>query len=319
MTDLNILRHYSRKLIRELAILELSKDNDKATPQRWHALIDISQNPQITVSRLAQNLVMHISSVSRLLNSLLDDGLVKWNEAADGREKKLQITKKGEAEIQKIDKFSNIKILNAFRFLGAKDQEQIFESIKKYADALEKSRIKNQIAKIKILTLSSSRALRCQVRDMIMSVQNKEFDIEFLPEDEIYIMQAEKAFYYKNSCNFWYAVDAGGKVIGSIALKKISKHEGEVKKFFVCPEYRGQKVAQALMLKLAQAAQKHKFNIIYLGTMDKLKAAQAFYSKVGFELIAKNSLPNYYEKCILDNLFYKAKTSELLKKINSSN
>ncbi len=318
-SNINDLRHFSRKLIRELGMLELSKDSTLDAPAHWHALIEISQNPKITISKLAQLLVMHISTVSRIVNSLLEDKLVKFSSDSDQRKKCLEITKKGQNEKKKIDEFSDFKVLNAFRYLGVKDQEQIIESIKKYADALEKSRLKNQLAKVKILTMSTSRALRRQIKEMIQTVQQKEFGIPYLPEDEIYILQAEKDFYYNNSYNFWYAADEAGRVIGSIALKRINKQDGEVKKFFVAREYRGQKVAQALMLKLVTAAKNHKFTHLYLGTVDILKGAQNFYEKSGFQKIDKKLLPKNYYQCSVDNLFYRGKPGEVLEKIQNYN
>jgi len=310
--NIDNLRHYSRKMVRELGILEIEKDNDKASPQRWHALIEISQNPKITVSQLSQNLVLHISTVSRILNSMVEDKLVQYDINSDRREKSLQITAKGLKELKRIDDFSNSKIVNAFRFLGEKDQNQIVEAIKKYSLALEKSRVSNETKKIKILTVSTSRLLRQQIKTMVANIQKNEFVIPVTDETNACILDIESNFYYNNSYNFWYAVDDAGALIGCIALRKIDKNNGELKKLFVVKEYRGQKVAQALMSKLLKAAQEHKFQHLYLGTVDVLKMAQSFYLKYGFKKISKQDLPKSFDICNLDTLFLKAKTSEII-------
>lgn len=318
MSQLNIdnLRHYSRKMVRELGMLEIEKDDDKATPQRWHALIEISQTPKITVSKLSQNLVLHISTISRIVNSLVEDKLVQYDLNKDRREKSLKITKKGLQELKKIDEFSNSKILNAFRFLGAKDQEQIIDAIKKYSLALEKSRLSNQLQKVKILTISTSRALRQQIKSMVENIQKNEFSIAITEDANACIIKVEEGFYYNNSYNFWYAVDDAGAIIGSIALKKIDKTSGEIKKFFVVKEYRGQKVSQALMLKLLHAAKEHKFRNLFLGTVDILKVAQSFYLKYGFQKIPKKNLPKNFELCALDTVFFRAKTDFALQQLS---
>lgn len=314
--NINNLRHFSRKLIRELGILEIDKDNEKSTPQHWHALIEISQEPEISISKLAQKLVLHISTASRIVNSLIADKFVKYTTNSDKREKRLQITQKGQNEIKNIDTFSNKKILNAFKFLNKKDQEQIIEAIKKYSFALEKSRIKDELKKIKILTLSNSKALRNQIRSMIEDIQKNEFSIAIPKDANLCVIKAEEDFYFNNSCNFWYATDENGLVIGSIALKKIDNNNGEIKKFFVAKKYRGQKVAQLLMAKLLKAAQNHQFKNLYLGTVDVLKLAQSFYIKSGFTLISKDCLPKNFELCKVDNVFFKGKISNILPKIN---
>ncbi len=310
--NINSLRHYSRKMIRELGILEIEKDNEKSTPQRWQTLIEIAQTPKITISKLSQNLVLHISTISRIANSLIEDKLVRYDSNLDRREKSLKITKKGLLELKKIEDFSNHKILNAFKFLGVKDQEKIVEAIKKYSDALEKSRLSNQLKKIKILTISTSRPLRKQIKSMIVNIQKNEFSIPVTEETNACILRAEDNFYYNNSYNFWYAVDEAGSIIGSIALKKIDKNNGEIKKFFVVREYRGQKVSQALMIKLLDAAKSHKFQHLYLGTVNVLKAAQSFYLKYGFKKITKKSLPKNFEQCALDTFFFKGETNKIV-------
>lgn len=309
--DIENLRYYSRKMVRELGILEIDKDSDKATPQHWHALIEIAQNPQITISKLSQNLVLHLSTVSRLINSLLEDKLIQYTYGIDRREKSLKITPKGQSELKKIDEFSHQKIINAFKFLTGNEQKQIFSAIKKYSLALEKSREEQQLQKIKILTISTSRFLRKQIKNMVQNIQKNEFSIPVTDETNACIMRAEEDFHYNNSYNFWYAIDEAGSIIGCIALKKIDKTNGEIKKFFVVKEYRGQKVSQVLMNKLLQAAKNHGFKHLYLGTVDVLKGAQKFYLKCGFIEIAKKSLPKNFQLCALDTVFFKGITHNL--------
>ncbi len=306
------LRKFSRKMVRELTILELNKDDKKAIAQNWHALIEIQENQKITISQLAKNLVCHVSSISKIVDKLVNQGFVKEKSGKDKREKFLQITKKGEQEIKKIDEFSNHKILNAFRFLGRKDQEQIIDAIKKYALALEKARVKNGLAKVKILTLSTSRALRKKVKNMVENIQKNEFG---LTDDNDCILKAEDEFCYNNSCNFWYAINDENEIIASVGLKKIDKQNSELKKFYVAKEYRGQKLSQALILKLLTAAKNHNFKNLYLGTIDVLKNAQNFYEKYGFKKVSRNKMPENFQFCQVDNLFYKAQIDLVSAKI----
>src|SRR3990167_3895670 len=152
------LRHASRKLIRELGMLQLSKARLKNTPQHWHALIEISKEPDITIAKLSQLLLLSSSSVSRIVNSLIKDHLVTYRNGIDKREKYLHITPTGMLEIKNIDQFSNSRIQGAFEFLTEDDKNQIITSIVKYAAALEKSRLSRE--QVKILTLSTSRTIR---------------------------------------------------------------------------------------------------------------------------------------------------------------
>ena len=130
-------------------------------------------------------------------------------------------------------------------------------------------------------------------------------------ELNISIFKAEDDYYFNHSCNFWYAVDDNGTIIGSIGLKKINLHDAEIKKFFVSKSYRGKGVARKLLHTLLKAAVKHRFTYLYLGTVDTLHAAQRFYGKYDFSRINSSDLPSDFIKCELDTVFFKVKIKEL--------
>lgn len=297
------LRHFSRKLIRELGILELSNSRSKKTPPHWHSLIEISKTPDITISKLSHLLLLSTSATSRIVNFLVKDKLVTFKDGLDKREKYLSLTKAGEKELEEIDSFSNEKILGAFEFLNEVSQHEIIAAIQKYSEALEKSRLQKE--QVKILTLPTSRTVRKQIMQMIANIQKNEFSIPVPKDINISILKAEEEFYFNNSYNFWYAIDANGIVIGSIGLKKIDPNNAELKKFFVRQDYRGKRIAQKLMQSLLKSASKHGFKHIYLGTVDEFQAAHRFYEKSGFKKIPKSQMPVGFDFCPVDTVFFK--------------
>ncbi|MBA3286334.1 MAG: MarR family transcriptional regulator, partial [Nitrosopumilus sp.] len=263
----------------------------------------------ITISRLGDLLLVSTSTISRLVKSLANEGLLIISEGNDKREKYLYLTDEGHIEIKKIDTFSEFKINSSFEFLTDKEIEQILHSLSMYSNALEKGRLLRE--RIKIRTLSTSRTIRKQIINMVENIQVDEFSIPVTNEINLCILKAEESFYYNNSYNFWYATDENGKIIGSVGLKKINDQFGEIKKFFVTKEYRGKGVAQKLMKNLFKAALKHKFDILVLGTVDKLYSAHKFYIKNGFKLIDQKDLPNSFERCSLDTMFFKLNVTDL--------
>ena len=290
-------------MIRELGLLQLDHVNaDITTPGHWHALIEIDKDPGITILKLGNLLLMSASKISRLIKTLSKHKLIELKVGADKREKYLYLTAKGEKEIEKINKFSVSKIENAFRFLNDIEMLNIIESIDKYSSALEKSRLAKE--QIKIAVLPTSRTIRKQIASMITEIQKHEFSLPVTPEINQCVINAEPDFYYYHSYNFWYAVDNNGKVIGSIGLKKLDRKSAEIKKFFVASEYRGQGVAQKLMDTLFDAAKKHAFKEIFLGTVDKLHAAHKFYKKYGFKHIPRTILPDNFIIGQLDSVFF---------------
>lgn len=308
------LRHVSRQLIRELGMLQLNKAHLKKTPQHWHALIEIGKEPNITISKLGLLLLLSTSAMSRIVSALIDNELVDFREGSDKREKYLHITKKGEMEIANIDEFSNTKIKGAFEFLTEDDQDHIIKAIQKYASALEKSRCLRE--QVKIHRLSTPRTIRKQIITMIETIQKGEFSLPITDDINACILRAEEEFYYNNSYNFWYATDNDGTIIGSVGLKKIDDQTGEIKKFFIHQSYRGKNVAPKLMNALIKAAVKHRFEDLYLGTVDKFQAAHRFYEKYGFVRITKQELPVGFEICPVDTVFFKVKVEDLHYKLS---
>jgi DNA-binding MarR family transcriptional regulator/N-acetylglutamate synthase-like GNAT family acetyltransferase len=304
------LRASSRKLVRELGVLQPDTSNPHSTPGHWHSLVEIEKDPGITISKLGSLLLMSISKISRIVNSLVKDGLVELKPGMDRREKSLYLTEAGIDAVKKIDVFSENKIKGAFEFLNESEMSKIAEAIEAYARALEKSRL--MVEQVKILTLSTSRTIRKQIVNMVADIQKNEFSIPITNEINACIMRAEEEFYYNNSYNFWYAVDDAGAIIGSIGLKHLDSKNAEMKKFFVVKKYRGKGVAQKLLQTLAKAAKKHGFKRILLGSEGTLKAAHRFYEKYGFTEIERSELPETFQICELDSVFCRCELNELI-------
>jgi DNA-binding MarR family transcriptional regulator/GNAT superfamily N-acetyltransferase len=244
------LRHAARKLVRELGMLQLNMSRTNRTPQHWHTLIEIMNEPNITIAKLGHLLLLSSSNMSRIISALVKEELISASDGVDKREKYLKITEKGQLELKRIDEFSIAKTKDALEYLTVEDQKQIIDAMQKYADALNKSRMFRE--KIKIHTLSTSRALRKQIMSMIEDIQAVEFSIPINDEINIGILKAENEYYFNRSCNFWYAVDDSGEIIGSIGLKKINQKDAEIKKFFVSKPYRGKGVSRKLFSVLKQ-------------------------------------------------------------------
>lgn len=296
-------RFGARKLVRELGILDLEQTQLGHSTKYWHALIEIANEPNITLAKLSQLLVLTPSTMTRVINNLLEENLVKTHSGLDKREKYLTLTKNGKEAIEKVDEFSNKKILGAFEFLNKEERVDIANALLKYANALEQSR--QQENNVTIHTLSSSRVLRKQIITFITTIQKDEFHIPVTDDINAGILKAEEEYYYHHSCNFWYAVDDSGSIIGSIGLKKINKHDAEIKKFFVSKPYRGKGVSKKLFQTLLTAATKHQFHYLYLGTVDVLHTAKRFYENQGFIRIPASKLPSGFIRCGLDTTFFK--------------
>lgn len=143
-----------------------------------------------------------------------------------------------------------------------------------------------------------------QVIDLILNIQQNEFNIPITIEDQPDLMQIDN-FYMECGGNFWGAF-ANGELVGSIALVKFDERAGAVRKMFVKKEFRGKElnIAQHLLETLIQFCAEKQIDDIYLGTVDVLKAAMRFYERNHFNKVEKEKLPVRFPLMNADNAFY---------------
>ena len=95
-----------------------------------------------------------------------------------------------------------------------------------------------------------------------------------------------------------YIVLFDGSVAGCIALRKIDDCNCELKRFFVKPEFRGNKIGTILLERIITEAKEIGYKHILLDTLPFLTTAIEMYKKAGFyETESYNNSP-------MDNLIY---------------
>jgi N-acetylglutamate synthase-like GNAT family acetyltransferase len=144
-----------------------------------------------------------------------------------------------------------------------------------------------------------------QVIDFILEIQRGEFGVSITAEDQPDLKNV-KDFYQTGNGNFRIALQ-DEKLIGTIALIDINNNEVALRKMFVAVDYRGKEkgVAQQLMNSEIEWCKEKKITGVYLGTLDRMKAAHRFYEKNGFVLIDKKMLPAAFPLMAVDTVFYK--------------
>jgi GNAT superfamily N-acetyltransferase len=151
---------------------------------------------------------------------------------------------------------------------------------------------------------------------LISGIQRGEFGLAITPQDQPDLMDIP-GFYVDGAFGpggFWVAVDAGGAVVGSIALLNIGPNrtgegQGALRKMFVRPDMRGAGLAAALLDTLLAWCRATGICTIFLGTTDRFLAAHRFYEKHGFTRMAKADLPESFPVMSVDTVFYFAVVS----------
>ena len=143
-----------------------------------------------------------------------------------------------------------------------------------------------------------------EVADLILTIQQKEFNIPISLDDQPDLKQIEQ-FYQHGYGNFWVAT-VDNNIAGTIASLDIGNRQVALRKMFVKANYRGKEfgVGQALLNTVFEWAKEKRLTDIYLGTAEILLAAHRFYEKNGFTELLKNKLPEKFPMMRVDNKFY---------------
>ncbi len=98
------------------------------------------------------------------------------------------------------------------------------------------------------------------------------------------VLSNPKTHIIDNGGHIFFAI-AEDKVIGTVALIKMSKNVFELSKMAVLPECRGMKVGQKLMKKCIDLAKDRQWEKLVIYSNTKLENAIYIYRKYGFEEI----------------------------------
>ena len=117
------------------------------------------------------------------------------------------------------------------------------------------------------------------VNNFIISIFVEEYGFKQFKND---LKKQNNQEYIDNGGNLWIAVDENDNIVGTIALKRHSKTEAEIKKLYVREDYRGTGLSKELYGKVMETSINNEVKRIFLGTYDKLERAVNFYLKRGF-------------------------------------
>jgi GNAT superfamily N-acetyltransferase len=144
-----------------------------------------------------------------------------------------------------------------------------------------------------------------QVVQLISSIQRGEFSVGITIDEQPDLAQIDE-FYQRGRGGFWVATAGAEEVVGTIGLVDIGGPWLALRKMFVDARYRGAAGAGALLLRAAlDHAASGAVEEIYLGTIDRMKAAARFYEKHGFVPVEKSELPASFPIMAVDNRFYR--------------
>lgn len=140
--------------------------------------------------------------------------------------------------------------------------------------------------------------------DLIVNIQRNEFELDITSDDQPDLSNIQE-FYNHGFGGFWVA-EHDHEIIGTIALLDIGNGNGALRKMFVLQSMRGAQIgiASKLLYTLVDWTRPRGCHNIFLGTVDKFKAAHMFYEKNGFSKLPRKELSPEFPSVKVDNVFF---------------
>lgn len=90
-----------------------------------------------------------------------------------------------------------------------------------------------------------------------------------------------------------YVAEENGKIIGSVAIKKVDENTAKLKRMYVDAQSQRKGIGQELLNKVLDYCKKNRFKEIVLTTYAEMASAVKFYQKNGFDIV-KNPTDKYF-------------------------
>ncbi len=131
-----ILRKSLRKINRKLGVLKKDPFNINLSLSQCHALVEIEEKGPLSASDLVFSLNLEKSTISRLVNQLIEQRLIiTTTDGKDGRKKILRLTPEGRKKLEIINRLSNSSVASLFDNFSQKQLQKIIETFSMLAES----------------------------------------------------------------------------------------------------------------------------------------------------------------------------------------
>ena len=298
----NDIRTSSRQLVRQWGVLAKHVAGTDYSLSAVHAVLEIGLNDGIKSKDLAHALILEKSTISRLVKSLVEQGLVsKMNDEADRRQQGLSLSEKGKALFDAINLYSNEQVRDALGSIDRQNISKIVEGLKLYATALGHAASPQAHDQESVAIKTGYNA---GLIGQISSLHSQfYFDlVGFGAVFEAIVASGLSDFVQRleKPCNEVWYVEENGQFLASLALDGEDLGDGiaHLRWFIVDESLRGKGVGRQLFSRAVAFADKAGFRETHLSTFKGLDAARHIYESHGFTLVEEKPDTNWGKEVI---------------------
>jgi putative acetyltransferase len=278
------LREASRHAVRQLGFLESRYSETGCTHSQCHALVELDNRRRVTVGELAGIILQDLSSTSRTIRSMINQGFVQvFADSEDGRRRQLQLTPAGRSKVREIHAVADQQARAALELMNSADQAIVVRGMSLYAQALTRS---NKLAEVEIRPIAPDDDEKMSVAiRQVMSEFGAEGNGMSIGDPEVDGMYEA----YRQERSAYFVAVKGAKLLGGAGIAPLAGSDDdcvcELRKIYVRPAGRGMGLGRKLMDRCLDAAREMGYERVYLETLDNMFHARHLFEKYGFRYL----------------------------------
>lgn len=311
------IRASSRLLVRELGVLDKAAAGTELSLSAVHAILEIGNREQFNARDLGECLRLEKSTISRLVQSLLKQGLLQRQASTqDARERILSLTSAGQQLFNKINDHADSRVCAALQTLSSTDSSAVACGLSLYSEALQNSRLRADAATPPRNLSPISPQIKSgyqpgiagQITDLHARFYHRHsgFDQQF--EATVGAGLSDFLPRLGHPANQIWHIEHNGRILGSIALdgEDLGDNIGHLRWFIMDDALRGTGLGKKLFQAALAFADERQFDALHLWTFQGLDAARHLYESHGFEL-NEEYLGDQWGKSVMEQRFVRPK------------
>ncbi|MEP3638720.1 MAG: helix-turn-helix domain-containing GNAT family N-acetyltransferase [Paracoccaceae bacterium] len=288
---IDTLRAVSRDIVRELGFMQRGLAGTQLSPSAVHTILELGYGTITNASDLGDMLHLEKSTVSRLVQNLLKDGLIKGEaNPADRRSRQLGLTGDGKALFRTLEDFGRQQMKSAFDHLASDDLTAVETGLTLFAKALREKETKAYGYDAVEIREGYCSGLIASVVGLHAAYYATNYGFGSVFERKVATEMSEFMGRIENPMNNSFSAFLGDAFLGSVSIdgEDLEEDVSHLRWFIVSPKSQGMGIGNLLLEKATSFADAAGFERTRLWTFKGLDAARHLYEKHGFELVCEN-------------------------------
>lgn len=240
-------------------------------------LLEIDRGQECTAGYLIDFLQIDGGYLSRIIKKFVRNQLVRKKQSSlDGRIQILSLTVEGKKVVRKLYQDSMDQACGILEKLPEKEQDELIQHMQDIRNLLNLEE-----KKVSIRTRKDGDIGYISYRHSVLYA--KEYGLGGTFEKDV-LEGLSQYLAEKSEGEIWVA-EYNEKIVGSIAIIKVSNKEAKLRWFLIEPEFRGTGLGRKMMEQGMAFCQEKNFEEVSLWTFSDLKAARHLYHSFGFTLV----------------------------------